>query len=137
MILHEIYFYCTMEKHLPLLAEKVSLSFQGVIVIFFQDIVIFFSNLIGKFQTFPLLLSVTWHLYKNVPPHSHCTNHILPLFAGPYHKFGHTFPSKTFLSWLPLYCSTQSAWRKERSESSEVHGYNVSTVNSKELVQRI
>lgn len=37
MILHEIYFYCTMKKHLPLLAEKVSLSFQGVIVIFFQD----------------------------------------------------------------------------------------------------
>ncbi len=50
MILHEIYFYCTMKKHLPLLAEKVSLSFQGVIVIFFQDEDGAFIALHGRFD---------------------------------------------------------------------------------------
>jgi hypothetical protein len=50
MILHEIYFYCTMKKHLPLLAEKVSLSFQGVIVIFFQDEDSAFIALHGRFD---------------------------------------------------------------------------------------
>lgn len=50
MILHEIYFYCTMKKHLPLLTEKVSLSFQGVIVIFFQDEDGAFIALHGRFD---------------------------------------------------------------------------------------